>query len=119
TNIILGQTIKDKIPTVVFLSDISISDLTKDVFGKLTKHESFTMESLTPKELLQVAEIMMSLTEIPLIMKEVKDFECTKKQISEFVKELGENKGIIILNCNQYNSETLPKCTGNISIILI
>ncbi|MBQ6516032.1 hypothetical protein IJI31_02520 [bacterium] len=70
TDIITEQTISKKIPTVIFLSDISKEELIKNIICKLSGCDTdiFSDPSNTPW--VKITEIMQTLTETPMFLKE-------------------------------------------------
>ena len=70
TDIIIKKTVKQKIPTVVFMS-IKREDLVKNLFWTL-KSGNKDESTFTEEDWNQVAEIMKQLSDIPLLLKETK-----------------------------------------------
>ena len=71
TDIIIEKTVKQKIPTVVFMS-IKKADLVKNLFWTL-KSGNKDESTFTEEDWNQVAEIMKQLSDIPLLLKETTD----------------------------------------------
>lgn len=120
TDIVIQQTIGQKIPTVIFLSDIDKGSLLKNVISKLygSDENIFADYSFTPWE--KVAEIMRNLAEIPLLLKETSDLNEIKTETESFIAGMEGKKGLVIINLKENVSEQkFNTDKENIQIIVI
>jgi hypothetical protein len=117
TDIIIEQTVNKKIPTVVFVSEDDFDELTKSVISRLCGSDDvFLNPSMTPWA--KVAEIMKELAKIPLIVSESNDIDTIKCAIERFIKELNDEKALVIINSGNVTINDFT--TGeNISIIIL
>ena len=118
TDIVIQQTVNQKIPTVIFLSDIDKGSLLKNVISKLygSDENIFADYSFTPWE--KVAEIMRNLAEIPLLLKETSDINEIKAVTENFIKEINKVKGAVIINVKGIQVKDFTT-RENISIIIL
>lgn len=117
TDIIIEKTVKQKIPTVVFMS-IKKADLVKNLFWTLkcgNKDES----TFTEEDWNQVAEIMKQLSDIPLLLKETHEVDDIKKETETFITGMDGRKGLVIINSKENISDKDFTRKDNISVIVI
>lgn len=116
--IVVSQTAEKKIPTLIFLSEIKKEELIKYIISRLSGSETniFGTPSVIPWE--KVAQIMRELSEIPLLIKETSDIKELLKNAEDFIKEMNNKNGIIIINSADLQTEkiTVPE---NISLFFI
>ena len=119
TDIVIQQTVNQKIPTVIFLSDIDKGSLLKNVISKLygSDENIFADYSFTPWE--KVAEIMRNLAEIPLLLKETFDIKEIKTGTKNFIAGMEGEKGLVIINSKEKISATDFTTDENIIIMII
>ena len=120
TDMVIQQTVNQKIPTVIFLSDIDKGSLLKNVISKLygSDENIFADYSFTPWE--KIAEIMRNLAEIPLLLKETSDISEIKTETENFIANMAEKRGLIIINSKEKISEqNFNTDKENIQIIVI
>jgi len=117
-DIIIEKTVKQKIPTVVFMS-IKREDLVKNLFWTLksgNKNES----TFSQDDWNQVAEIMQKLSGIPLLLKETTDVNYIKTETQTFIAGMEGKKGLVIINSKEKISEqNFNTDKENIQIIVI
>ena len=118
TNIIIEQTVNQKIPTVVFMA-IKKEDLVKNLFWTL-KEGNKNESTFTQEDWKQVAEIMQQLSNIPLLLKETIDINYIKTETQTFIAGMEGKKGLVIIN----SKEKIPEQDfitdkENIQIIVI
>ena len=82
TDIIIEQTVNQKVPTVVFMA-IKKEDLVKNLFWTL-KEGNKNESTFTQEDWKQVAEIMQQLSNIPLLLKETIDVNYIRLRHIEF-----------------------------------
>ena len=118
TDIIIEQTVNQKVPTVVFMA-IKKEDLVKNLF--LTLKEGNKNEStFTQEDWKQVAEIMQQLSNIPLLLKETIDINYIKTETQTFIAGMEGKKGLVIINSKEKISEqNFNTDKENIQIIVI
>jgi len=120
TDIVIQQTVNQKIPTVIFLSNIDKGSLLKNVISKLygSDENIFADYSFTPWE--KVAEIMRNLAEIPLLLKETFDINEIKIETENFINGMEGRKGLVIINLKESISEQdFITDKENISVMII
>ncbi len=117
TDIIIEKTVKQKIPTVVFMS-IKKADLVKNLFWTL-KSGNKDESTFTEEDWNQVAEIMRNLAEIPLLLKETADANYIKTETQTFITGMDGRKGLVIINSKENISEKDFSIKDNISVIVI
>ena len=119
TDIIIQQTVNQKIPTLVILSGINKGDLVKNIIQTL-KGGNSDENTFSSDEWEVVAEIMQRLAEIPLLLKESTDINVIQTETEEFIINLGKTEGLIIICCNK-DTITRTQFTKkeNISIIVL
>ena len=115
TDIVIQQTVNQKIPTVVFLSSVDKGALVKNIIWTL-KGGSKDENSFTPDDWSKTAEVMQQLAEIPLIVDEIIEIEVTKNKIIDFINELKTSKGLVVINSDKIKAQEFTT-TENISII--
>jgi len=116
TEIIVNETVNKKIPTVVFMS-VKKEDLVKNLFLTL-KSGNKDERSFSQEDWNQVAEIMQTLAEVPLLLKETSDLNEIKKETENFIKEINKSKGAVIINAKGIQVEDFTT-KENISIIVV
>ena len=117
TDIIIEQTVNQKIPTVVFMA-IKKEDLVKNLFWTLkvgNKNES----TFTQEDWKQVAEIMQQLSNIPLLLKETIDVNYIKTETQTFITGMDGRNGLVIINSKENISATEFTTSEKISIMII
>ena len=117
TDIVIEKTVNQRIPTVVFLSDIDKGSLVKNIIWSI-KGGNQEEEKFLSDDWEKVAEIMQNLAEIPLLLKETSDIGEIKTETENFIKEINKGKGVVIINAegtqaNQFLSK------DNISVIIV
>ncbi len=117
TDIVIQQTIGQKIPTVIFLSDIDKGSLVKNIIWSI-KGGTQEEDKFLSDDWQKVAEIMQTLAEVPLLLKETSDINEIKVETENFIKEINKGKGVVIINAkgvqtNQFLSK------DNISVIIV
>lgn len=118
TNIIIEQTINEKIPTVVFLSDIEKRVLVKNLFGTI-KGGNRNTETFTQEEWKEISNIMEELAEIPLLLKEINNINKLKEDTENFIVSMEGRKGLVIINSKENISDKNFTTNENISIMII
>ena len=116
TDIVIQQTIKKKIPTVVFLSSIDKGSLVRNIIWSI-KDGNKNENTFTSDDWEKIAEIIQKLAEIPLLLKETSDINEIKKDTENFIAEMNNRKGLVIINLEEKISETEFTTDKNISII--
>ena len=121
TDIIIEQTVNQKIPTVVFMS-VKKEDLVKNLFWTL-KSGNKDESSFTQEDWNEVAEIMEQLSSIPLLLKETTDANYIKTETQTFISGMDGRTGLVIIDSKE-NIFTPDKFTpfterGNVSIMII
>ena len=118
TDIIIEKTVKQKIPTIVFLSNVDKGTLVKNLLSKLCGYNEdiFATPSFTPWT--KTAEVMQKLAEIPLLVDEIIDIEVTKNKINDFINELKNSKGLVIINSDKIYTQEFT-ISENTSIIVV
>lgn len=91
TDIIIEQTVNQKIPTVVFMA-IKKEDLVKNLFWTL-KEGNKNESTFTQEDWKKVAEIMKQLSDIPLLLKETSEVNDIKKKQKPLLPAWTEEKG--------------------------
>ena len=117
TDIVIQQTVNQKIPTVVFLSCVDRGALVKNIIWTL-KGGSKDENSFTPDDWTKTAEVMQLLAEIPLIVDEIIDIEVTKNKINDFINELKNSKGLVIINSDKIYTQEFT-ISENTHIIVV
>ena len=117
TDIIIEKTVKQKIPTVVFMS-VKREDLVKNLFWTL-KSGNKDENTFTEEDWNQVAEIMKQLSDIPLLLKETTDVNYIKTETQTFITGMDGRKGLVIINSKEKISEKDFTKRDNISVIVI
>ena len=117
TDIIIKKTVKQKIPTVVFMS-IKREDLVKNLFCTL-KSGNKDESTFTEEDWNQVAEIMKQLSDIPLLLKETHEVDDIKKETETFITGMEGRKGLVIINSKENILEQNFTNSKNSSIIRI
>lgn len=117
TDIVIEETVNQRIPTVVFLSDIDKGSLVKNIIWSI-KGGNQEEEKFLSDDWQKVAEIMQNLAEIPLLLKETSDINEIKVETENFIKEINKGKGVVIINAKGAQSnQFLSK--DNISVIIV
>ena len=116
TDIVIQQTIKQKIPTVVFLSNIDKGSLVRNIIWSI-KDGNKNENTFTSDDWERIAEIMQKLAEIPLLLKETSDINVIRNDTENFIAEMDNRKGLVIINLEEKISETEFTTDKNISII--
>ena len=117
TDIIIKETVKQKIPTVVFMS-VKREDLVKNLFWTL-KSGNKDESTFTEEDWKQVAEIMKQLSDIPLLLKETADVNYIKTETQTFITGMDGRKGLVIIHSKENISEKDFSIKDNISVIVI
>ena len=119
TDIVTEKTVNQRIPTVVFLSGTDKGSLLKNVISKLygSDENIFADYSFTPWE--KVAEIMQTLAEIPLLLKETSDINEIKTETENFITGMEGKKGLVIINLKENISAADFTIGENISIVVL
>jgi replicative DNA helicase len=117
TDIIIEKTVKQKIPTVVFMS-VRKEDLVKNLFWTL-KSGNKDESTFTQEDWKQVAEIMKQLSDIPLLLKETTDVNYIKTETQTFITGMDGRKGLVIIHSKENISEKDFIQKDNISVIVI
>ena len=117
TDIVIEKTVNQRIPTVVFLSDIDKGSLVKNIIWSI-KGGNQEEEKFLSDDWQKVAEIMQTLAEVPLLLKETSDLNEIKTETENFIKEFNKDKGAVIINAKgiQVKDFTMKE---NISIIVL
>ena len=117
TDIVIEETVNQRIPTVVFLSDIDKGSLVKNIIWSI-KGGNQEEEKFLSDDWQKVAEIMQNLAEIPLLLKETSDINEIKVETENFIKEINKGKGVVIINAKgAQTNQFLSK--DNISVIIV
>ena len=117
TDIVIQQTIGQKIPTVIFLSDIDKGSLVKNIIWSI-KGGTQDEDKFLSDDWEKVAEIMQNLAEIPLLLKETSDINEIKVETENFIKEINKGMGIVIINADGFQTnQFLSK--DNITVIIV
>ena len=117
TDIIIEKTVKQKIPTVVFMS-IKREDLVKNLFWTLKSGNKDEI-TFTEEDWNQVAEIMKQLSDIPLLLKETSEVNDIKNETETFITGMDGRKGLVIIHSKENISEKDFSIKDNISVIVI
>ena len=117
TDIIIEKTVKQKVPTVVFMS-VKKEDLVKNLFWTL-KSGNKDESTFTQEDWKQVAKIMQQLSNIPLLLKETIDVNYIKTETQTFIIGMDGRKGLVIINSKENISEKDFSIKDNISVIVI
>lgn len=116
-DIILNKTIKENIPTVVFLSNIKETDIVKRLFSIKTQKE-YKEEKFTPYDWSKLADTMLKLANIPLVIKQIDSVKNTFNKIYDFNAELKKSIGLVIIECGEYDFSKIEN-TKNIVVNII
>lgn len=118
TDLVIQQTIGQRIPTIVFLSDITSSELIKNIISKLcgSKNDIFEDSLSTPWE--KVAGIMKELAEIPLLVKENSDIDEMHTDVEYFIEKMNKKQGFVIINSEHVQAKQFTT-KENISIMFL
>ena len=114
TDLILENTIEKNIPTVVFISRIEETDLIIKLISIKTQKE-YDEANLTPDDWAVLADTMLMLANIPLILRHINSVEDTINKITDFCAEMGENKGLVVVDCDKND---FPKIENIKNIII-
>ena len=117
SDIIIEQTVNQKIPTVVFMA-IKKEDLVKNLFWTL-KEGNKNESTFTQEDWKQVAKIMQQLSNIPLLLKETIDVNYIKTETQSFITGMDGRNGMVIINSKEDISATEFTTGKNISIIIL
>lgn len=117
TDIIIEKTVKQKIPTVVFMS-IKKEDLVKNLFWTI-KSGNKDESTFTQEDWNEVAEIMKQLSDIPLLLKETTDVNYIKTETQTFITGMDGRNGMVIINSKEDISATEFTTSEKISIMII
>ena len=117
TDIIIEKTVKQKIPTVVFMS-IKREDLVKNLFWTL-KSGNKDESTFTQDDWKEVAKIMKQLSDIPLLLKETADANYIKTETQTFITGMDGRKGLVIISSKEKISEKDFTKKDNISVTII
>ena len=117
TDIIIEQTVNQKVPTVVFMA-IKKEDLVKNLFWTL-KEGNKNESTFTQEDWKQVAKIMQQLSDIPLLLKETIDVNYIKTETETFITGMDGRKGLVIIHSKENISEKDFSIKDNISVIVI
>ena len=117
TDIVIEKTVNQRIPTVVFLSDIDKGGLVKNIIWSI-KGGNQEEEKFLSDDWQKVAEIMQTLAEVPLLLKETSDLNEIKTETENFIKEINKGKGAVIINAKGIQVEDFTT-KENISIIVL
>jgi hypothetical protein len=118
TDIIIQQTVNQKIPTVIFLSNIDKGSLVKNIIWTI-KDGNRDEKDFTSNDWEQVAEIMRTLAEIPLLLKETFDIKEIKTETENFIAGMEGRKGLVIINSKEKISAAEFTAGKNISVIVL
>lgn len=99
TELVISQTVKKNIPTLLLLSEISGSELVKTVISILLK-KPYDEDLFTSQDWDKLSDIMLKLSEIPLVIKEITDIKLSVKQAEDFFSNITKSNGLVIVNCN-------------------
>ena len=116
TDIIIEQIVNQRIPTVVFLSDIKTDNLVKNIIWTIKGGNKDT-NTYTPDDWNEVVKIMTDLSEIPLLLQETTNINEIKANTEYFIKEVNSGKGLVIVN-SEVSDMPFTK-NKNISIIIV
>jgi len=97
TDLVINNTIKNHIPTVIVISNIEKEDLIKNFICKIRGCE-YDETVFTPDDWIEVARLTQELAKIPVHIEKTEKVCDAENKISEFIKELDGNKGIVIIN---------------------
>ena len=117
TDIVIENTVNQRIPTVVFLSDIDKGGLVKNIIWSI-KGGNQEEEKFLSDDWQKVAEIMQTLAEVPLLLKETSDLKEIKTETENFIKEINKGKGAVIINAKGIQVKDFTT-KENISIIIL
>ena len=117
TDIVIENTVNQRIPTVVFLSDIDKGGLVKNIIWSI-KGGNQEEEKFLSDDWQKVAEIMQTLAEVPLLLKETSDLNEIKTETENFIKEINKGKGAVIINAKGIQMKDFTT-KENISIIIL
>ena len=117
SDIIIEQTVNQKIPTVVFMA-IKKEDLVKNLFWTL-KEGNKNESTFTQEDWKQVAKIMQQLSNIPLLLKETIDVNYIKTETQSFITGMDGRNGLVIINSKENISATEFTTSEKISIMII
>jgi len=117
SDIIIEQTVNQKIPTVVFMA-IKKEDLVKNLFWTL-KEGNKNESTFTQEDWKQVTKIMQQLSNIPLLLKETIDVNYIKTETQTFITGMDGREGLVIIHSKENISEKDFSIKDNISVIVI
>lgn len=117
TDIVIEKTVNQRIPTVVFLSDIDKGSLVKNIIWSI-KGGNQEEEKFLSDDWQKVAEIMQTLAEVPLLLKETSDINEIKSETENFIREINKGNGAIIINAKGIKENDFTT-RENISIIIL
>lgn len=100
TELVISQTVKKNIPTLLLLSEISGTELVKTVISILLK-KPYDEELFTSQDWDKLSDIMLKLSEIPLVIKEITDIKLSVKQAEDFFSNITKSNGLVIINCSE------------------
>lgn len=100
TELVISQTIKKNIPTLLLLSEISGTELVKTVISILLK-KPYDEDLFTSQDWDKLSDIMLKLSEIPLVIKEITDIKLSVKQAEDFFSNITKSNGLVIINCSE------------------
>ena len=99
TDLVISQTIGKNIPTLL-LSEISGTKLVKNIISALLK-KPYDESTFTSEDWDKLSEIMLKLSNIPLMIKEIKDKKLSLKQAEDFFNNITKSNGLVIVNCSK------------------
>jgi replicative DNA helicase len=117
TDIVVEKTIKQKIPTVVFLSHIDKGSLVKNIIWSI-KDGNKNENTFTSDDWEKIAKIMQNLAEIPLLLKVTSDINDIQKETENFINEMNKRTGIVIIDSDNIQTKDFTT-KKNISIIVV
>lgn len=100
TELVISQTVKKNIPTLLLLSEISGTELVKTVISILLK-KPYDEDLFTSQDWDKLSDIMLKLSEIPLVIKEITDIKLSVKQAEDFFSNITKSNGLVIINCSE------------------
>ena len=117
TDIVVEKTIKQKIPTVVFLYHIDKGSLVKNIIWSI-KDGNKNENTFTSDDWEKIAKIMQNLAEIPLLLKVTSDINDIQKETENFINEMNKRTGIVIIDSDNIQTKDFTT-KKNISIIVV
>lgn len=115
TKLVINNSIKNNIPTIIFLSTISSTDLMKNIISTLL-NKPYETDKFTPKDWQKLSDIITLLSKIPVLTKDSASIKIMVNQAKDFITSMEKRKGLIIFNTSK--TDTIKKLEYGNNIVI-